>query len=276
MKDFQLRTLPILTENSFDILSKKTVSLAGLGGNGGFAFMELVRTGIQKFKLAEPGIFDIPDLNRQFAATRKNIGRKKIEVYEELAKDINPDIELKLYKEGLTVNNIEEFIQGSDIHIRVIDPQYCFDVKSISFDILKKFNVPLFQSAAYGMGTILHNYHPKIYMEKPIPGYKCGRYFLPYKRKNKNIESPIERVHNYFIKENEIPSTATSNSLSGILLASEAILYFLQGTDMVERDPIFMPKFVLFDPFQMRLDIMDIREIKGERIERPNPIVLKY
>lgn len=269
MRDFQERSLPIFGEKALEILSEKTVALAGLGGNGAFTFIELLRTGVEKFRLAEQGIFDIVDLNRQFAATRKNIGRKKIEVYEELARDINPNVELKLYKEGLTVDNIEEFVNGADVHIRVIDPQYSHDVKAITFSVLKKYNVPLFQSAAYGMGTILHNYHPEIYMEA-LPIFKLGRFFLPCKKNDLNIKTPLERVRDYYQKTNNIPSNATSNSLSGILLASEVLLYLLQGTDMVERKPIFLPKFVVFDPFQMNMKIIDINDL-GEQLERPDP-----
>lgn len=77
MRDFQLRTIPLLTEKGLEILENSKISIAGLGGNGGTAFIELVRYGIKKFKLADDGIYDITDLNRQFGARRSTLGRKK-------------------------------------------------------------------------------------------------------------------------------------------------------------------------------------------------------
>ncbi len=56
--------------------------------------MTLVRSGVKRFRLAEQGIFDPPDMNRQWGAPDTTMDRPKLDVYVEWAKSINPDREV--------------------------------------------------------------------------------------------------------------------------------------------------------------------------------------
>jgi tRNA A37 threonylcarbamoyladenosine dehydratase len=85
MESFLDRTLPILGKEGMEALSTPLIAFAGLGGVGGGAFLNLVRCGVKRFRLAENGVFDPPDMNRQAAAFASTMGRAKIEVYERLA-----------------------------------------------------------------------------------------------------------------------------------------------------------------------------------------------
>ena len=64
-QEFLNRALPIFTESGFQTLRNKVVAFAGLGGVGEGAFLALVRCGVTRFRLAENGVFDPPDMNRQ-------------------------------------------------------------------------------------------------------------------------------------------------------------------------------------------------------------------
>ncbi len=113
-QDFSQRTKALLGEEAFAELECPVVAISGLGGVGGAAFMTLVRSGVRRFRLAENGIFDPPDMNRQWGALGATMDRPKIDVYAEWARGINPKVELKLYPAGITVANIEEFLTGCD------------------------------------------------------------------------------------------------------------------------------------------------------------------
>ncbi|MFO7596426.1 MAG: ThiF family adenylyltransferase, partial [Desulfocurvibacter africanus] len=86
------RTAPIMGEDGLAVLRDKTITFAGLGGVGGGAFLALVRCGLGHFRLAENGVFDPPDMNRQAAAFGTTMDRPKLDVYMELARSINPNI----------------------------------------------------------------------------------------------------------------------------------------------------------------------------------------
>ena len=106
MQEFLDRTLPILGQEGIEALSTPIVAFAGLGGVGGGSFLNLVRCGVKRFRLSENGIFDPPDMNRQAAAFASTLGHSKIEVYERLAHEINPEVELELFPEGTLVSNL--------------------------------------------------------------------------------------------------------------------------------------------------------------------------
>jgi tRNA A37 threonylcarbamoyladenosine dehydratase len=63
-------------------------AFAGLGGVVGRAFLALVRCGASRFRLAENGVFDPPDMSRQAAAFGSTMDRPKLDVYIELARSI--------------------------------------------------------------------------------------------------------------------------------------------------------------------------------------------
>lgn len=175
---------------------------------------------------------------------------KKIDIYYEIAKDINPDVEIELYHEGLTVDNFREIIEEADVFVRAIDYQCCTEVKDLTFPLLKEYNIPLFQTAAYGYGAILHCYHPKISMECSVPLYKYRNFFLKGKSE--------ERFVKYYKDDHNLTSNSTSNTLSGLLLSSEILVYLLQETDVVSRKPIFYPNFVLCDFFSMKMEVKNV------------------
>ncbi|MDH5493048.1 MAG: ThiF family adenylyltransferase [Myxococcales bacterium] len=64
------RTTMLLEQGGMDLLARRCVAIAGCGGVGGATAITLARLGVGKFILADPGIFDEPDGNRQWAGSR--------------------------------------------------------------------------------------------------------------------------------------------------------------------------------------------------------------
>lgn len=250
--NFLDRSSFILGEEGYRKLNDPTISIAGLGGVGGLAFLTLVRSGIRKFRLAEDGIFDPPDMNRQALAYNKTMDLRKLDVYAKYALDINPDLQIQQYSDGLTLGNIDSFIKDSDIFIRAIDWQKNADVKRRSIELISKYEIPMFQALTVGTSSVLHNYKPGGMTPKEFwPLYKNPK-VLPYLH-TKGVEKKVNECY----KKGIVPSICTGATIASLLLASEVLVYLLQGTDLVERDVIYTPRFVIFNSFRMEMYILD-------------------
>lgn len=111
------RNMGFWNEATQQALLETEVAIAGNGGTGNLVGMELARIGIQKFRIADPEVFDDVNSNRVMGARVDTIGRNKAEVLKEDILQINPDAEVITYTEGITPDNIEEFLSSAHIAI---------------------------------------------------------------------------------------------------------------------------------------------------------------
>ncbi len=261
MQTFIDRTIPILGQEGIEALSTPMVAFAGLGGVGGGAFLNLVRCGVKRFRLSENGVFDPPDMNRQAAAFASTMGQPKIEVYERLAREINPEVDLELFPEGTLVSNLEQFLNGCDVHVGVIDVEKGADVKAMTPELLTRFNVPLFTAGAFGFGALLVAHHPKSMMPDEFWGLlkkkSDGGGLFPSFVSDKFEPNVMKRIENA-AKMGKLATSSIGGALSGVLLASEVLAYLLRGTDLVNREIIFAPKFIAIDLLRVVMEVADV------------------
>lgn len=71
-------------------LKKSKVAIFGIGGVGTFTVEGLARSGVGHFVLVDDDLICLTNLNRQIHATRKTIGRPKVEVMKDRILEINP------------------------------------------------------------------------------------------------------------------------------------------------------------------------------------------
>lgn len=88
----------LLGRDSIEELKKCKVAIFGIGGVGTFAVEGLARTGVGKFVLVDDDAICLTNINRQLHATRKTVGKSKVEVMKERILDINPDAEVSVLK----------------------------------------------------------------------------------------------------------------------------------------------------------------------------------
>jgi len=98
------------------MLRHKRVAIAGMGGVGGVHLLTLARLGIGAFHIADFDVFDLVNFNRQAGAAVSTLGQPKTQVMAGLAKDINPEVDVKVFSEGVSEHNLSEFLTG--IHCR--------------------------------------------------------------------------------------------------------------------------------------------------------------
>jgi tRNA A37 threonylcarbamoyladenosine dehydratase len=104
------RTELLIGVNALDKLSKSKVAVFGIGGVGTFVIEGLVRAGIGKFVLVDDDCICLTNLNRQLHATRKTIGKPKVDVMKERILDINPKAEVTTHKKFYLPDTAEEMI----------------------------------------------------------------------------------------------------------------------------------------------------------------------
>ncbi len=115
------RNLGWVTEHELKTLRSSRIAIAGMGGVGGSHLITLVRLGVSHFHIADFDQFEIENFNRQFGASMSNIGEKKVDVMKKLALDINPELNIQVFKDGVTSENMASFLDGVDLYLDGLD-----------------------------------------------------------------------------------------------------------------------------------------------------------
>lgn len=153
------RNIGWVTEAEQARLRQTHVAIGGLGGVGGVHLLTLARLGIGRFSIADFDTFDIVNFNRQVGAMVSTIGRPKIDVLTEMLKDINPDVELKVFPEGVHESNLDAFLDGVDVYVDGLD-FFVFDARRATFKACEKKGIPVVTAAPLGLGTALLVFGP--------------------------------------------------------------------------------------------------------------------
>jgi molybdopterin/thiamine biosynthesis adenylyltransferase len=120
-QDAFARHLGLINTQEQERLRSSRVAIAGMGGVGGIHLITLARLGIGAFHIADPDDFELVNFNRQYGATLRSLGRGKAEVMAEEARTINPELQLRVFREAITPENVGEFLDGVDVFVDGID-----------------------------------------------------------------------------------------------------------------------------------------------------------
>ena len=153
------RNIGWVTEAEQTRLRQTHVAIGGLGGVGGVHLLTLARLGVGKFSIADFDTFDIVNFNRQVGAMVSTIGRPKIDVLSEMLKDINPDVELRVFPEGVQDHNLDAFLEGVDVYVDGLD-FFVFEARRATFKACEKKQIPAVTAAPLGLGTALLVFAP--------------------------------------------------------------------------------------------------------------------
>ena len=92
------RTELLLGKEAMEKLAGSRVAVFGVGGVGGYVCEALVRSGVGAFDLIDDDKVCLTNLNRQIIATRKTVGKYKVDVMKKRILDINPDTDVRIHK----------------------------------------------------------------------------------------------------------------------------------------------------------------------------------
>lgn len=153
------RNVGWVTQGEQQSLRGKRIAIAGMGGVGGSHLLTLARLGIGAFNIADFDTFDIVNFNRQAGATMSSLGQPKMAVLAERARDINPALDIRTFPEGVTLDNLERFLEGVDLYVDGLD-FFAFDARRATFAACRRLGIPAITAAPLGMGTAVLAFLP--------------------------------------------------------------------------------------------------------------------
>lgn len=153
------RNLGWVTEAEQQRLRHARVAIGGLGGVGGVHLLTLARLGIGRFSIADFDVFDVVNFNRQAGALMSSLGKTKIDTLAAMALDINPEIELSTFPEGIRDSTIDQFLDGVDLYVDGLD-FFAFDARRLTFAACERKGIPVITAAPLGLGTALLVFAP--------------------------------------------------------------------------------------------------------------------
>ncbi len=96
-------------------LLESKVLLVGAGGLGTPNALYLAAAGIGTIGIIDDDVVEISNLHRQVIHGTKDLGIPKVESARETMSDINPDVNIVIYKERITSENAMEIIREYDL-----------------------------------------------------------------------------------------------------------------------------------------------------------------
>lgn len=247
------RNIGWLSDAEQQELKHKRVAIAGMGGVGGFHLLTLARLGIGKFNIADFDVFELANFNRQAGASMSSLNKPKVDVLAEMARDINPECELKVFTEGVKTTNLPQFFEGVDLYVDGLD-FFAFEVREQLFAYCAEHRIPAITVAPLGMSAALLNF---------LPGSLSFEDYFQLSGRNE-LEKAVRflvglapaLLHRHYLadkgkvdlKARKGPSTVIACQLCAGVAASEALKILLQ------RGKVWgAPHGIQFDGYRNRM-----------------------
>lgn len=153
------RNIGWVTEEEQNRLRNSRVAIAGMGGVGGSHLLTLTRLGVGRFNLADFDTFAVENFNRQAGANLDTVDQSKLECLTEMARAINPELEIQAFPDGVKSEQAEQFLYGCDIYLDGLD-FFALPARRAVFAACRQLGIPAVTAAPLGMGSALLNFLP--------------------------------------------------------------------------------------------------------------------
>ncbi len=147
------RNFGLIKPHEQEFLRNCRVAIPGMGGAGGVHVATLARTGIGKFSIADFDAFDYVNINRQYGAFLSTIGKSKVEVMAQVAKDINPSVEINVFNTAIDESNVDEFLKDVDIVVDALDV-FVPEVRRLLFNRARKKGIFVITAGPIGFSAV--------------------------------------------------------------------------------------------------------------------------
>lgn len=142
------RTQLLYGKDAMTKLAQSRIAVFGIGGVGGYVVEALARSGVGALDLVDDDRVCLTNINRQILATRKTVGKYKVDVAEERIKMISPSCEVTTYKTFYLPETQDRFdFRQYDYVVDAIDT---VTGKLTIIENAGKLNVPVISSMGAG------------------------------------------------------------------------------------------------------------------------------
>lgn len=248
------RNLGLIAEDEQQLLAKARIAVAGAGGVGGLHILTLARLGIGNFRIADFDTFDAVNISRQFGAMISTIGKNKAGVIASMCRDINPYAKVDVFPDGVTLENLDDFLAGVQVYVDGID-FFEIEIRRAVFKRCRELGIYALTAAPLGFGATLQVFAPggmsfddyfaisdKLsYMEK-IAAFAAGLAPRPYHIKYLDL-SRVSMVRKTG------PAVSPACTLASSLIATETVK-IITGKGMVRPAPHYLQFDMLRNKFK--------------------------
>ncbi len=246
------RNLGWVTEAEQARLRTCRVAVAGLGGVGGAHVLTLARLGIGAFHIADFDLFALANFNRQAGAMVSTIDRPKLDVIADMAHDINPELTITRFPDGVVEDRIDEFLRDVDLYVDGLD-YFAIEIRRKVFARCTELGIPAVTAAPLGMGVALLNFLPGqmsfeqyFQLEGLPPDEQAIRFLLGLSPRMLQLSYLVDRSRVDFAGKRG-PSTVMACQLCAGFAATEALKILLARGKL-----LVAPRGVHFDAYRYR------------------------
>jgi molybdopterin/thiamine biosynthesis adenylyltransferase/rhodanese-related sulfurtransferase len=136
-------------------LLQSRILLIGAGGLGSPAALYLAAAGVGTLGIIDADVVDETNLQRQIVHSTASLGEPKVESASRTIRDLNPDVDVKAYREQLTSENIERILaDGWDV---IVDGADNFPTRYLVNDAAVWHDLPLVHGSIFrfeGQATV--------------------------------------------------------------------------------------------------------------------------
>jgi molybdopterin/thiamine biosynthesis adenylyltransferase len=217
--------------------------------------------GVRSFAIADPEIFEPENINRVPGANISTIGKNKAEVFRDMVFDINEDAEVRVFNEGITTENVDEFMKEATL---VFDETELtrLELGTMVSDAARERGIPDVFIMNVGFAAQITSFHPDSkhsfrsmmgipkdmplneVREQKLDISRCLPY-LPTYADARTLQAVVED------DDAPLPSIAPGVDIASGLGASQAFLHITQGVNNNRPDPIWAPKFGYMDAYTL-------------------------
>jgi hypothetical protein len=238
------RTTGILSPQLIQQLANVHVLIAGVGGAGGQAAVDLARLGFGCLTLADFDVYERHNMNRQAGCFESTLGQPKIDVVARICADINPALKLRLVADGITGENCGELLRAGEFP----EPAFVIEVIDLAgvpakialHRACRERGITAMTGIMLGLGGSLIVFAPD------APGYE--RLFV---RADGRIDlaSAIPRIGSYFVTEfweaclagrGHAPTCVIGAATASSLMVSEIVRGLMLGKAAMTTWPEYL------------------------------------
>jgi tRNA threonylcarbamoyladenosine dehydratase len=238
-------------------------AVAGCGGVGGAAAILLARMGVGRFVLSDPGRFDPPDANRQWAADSASMGDNKCERYAQILAQINPNIHVSVMPEGVDAGNADSLASQADVLLDCLDVSVGVNIRAALYGHCRRRGVYCLSAPVLGFGTLLAASDPNgmpmdSFVEVLKSVGRCGK--LPVALHE--IFAPLSMTAiERDLPTGRIPSLAIGPALGAAFASTEALIALSGRESPLWRQPLCLPRVLAVDALSMRYEFLEIGQL---------------
>jgi sulfur-carrier protein adenylyltransferase/sulfurtransferase len=139
--------IPEVGEEGQQRLLDARILLVGVGGLGSPASLYLAAAGIGTVGIVDADVVDDTNLQRQIVHSTARLGEPKVESAAETIRALNPDVEVKMFEERLTSENVDRILgEGWDV---IVDGADNFPTRYLVNDASFWHEIPVVHGSIY-------------------------------------------------------------------------------------------------------------------------------